>query len=62
MNNTYTVKRLRMLTYLINKGFTEYEIIPDPMAVNTGYKWFVFKRTPELEEAVTEYFTTLLNK
>lgn len=60
MNKVYTVKKLRMLTYLINKGFTEYEIIPDPL--NTKFNWFVFNRTPELDKAVNEYFATILNK
>jgi hypothetical protein len=56
-SNIYTVKRLRLLTYLVNKGFTEYTVIPDPTALKGDFKWFVFERTPELEEALTEYFS-----
>lgn len=58
MNNSelyYYVKRMRLLTWLVNHNFTEYEAIPDPTS-NKGYKWWVFKKTPELEEAITEYF------
>jgi hypothetical protein len=52
---TRTIKRLRILQYLVSKGFTKYEIIPDPTS-NKGYNWFVFKNTPELQEALNDYF------
>lgn len=57
MNNEelYYVKRLRLLNYLIQKNFRDYEVIPDPTS-NKGYNWFVFKRTPELNKALEEYF------
>ena len=57
MNTTdlYYCKRLRTLNYLISKGFTNYEVIPDPTS-HKGYNWFVFKRTPEFDKAVEEYF------
>lgn len=58
MNNSelyYYVKRMRMLTWLVNHNFTEYEVIPDPTS-SKGYNWWVFKKTPELEEAIAEYF------
>ena len=51
----YYCKRLRTLNHLISKGFTEYEVIPDPTS-KKGYNWFLFKRTPELDRAVEEYF------
>lgn len=54
-NATYTVKRLRLLQYLVNKGFKEYTIIPDPTSTK-NYNWFVFENTEELAEAVAEYF------
>ncbi len=54
------VKRLRLLQYLVNKGFTEYEIIPDPTS-HKGYNWFVFQNTPELQAIVDEYFVNLKN-
>lgn len=53
------VKRLRLLQYLIDRGFTEYKIIPDPTTTKTGYNWFVFKKTPELKEVVDDYFASL---
>jgi hypothetical protein len=52
---TFCVKRMKMLSYLVDKGFTEYEIIPDPTSTK-GYKWFIFKNSEALEEAITEYF------
>ena len=54
-DNVYFVKRLRLLNYLLTRGFTDYEVIPDPTS-HKGYNWFMFKRTPEFDEAVTEYF------
>lgn len=53
--NYYFVKRLRLLNALISKGFTDYEVIPDPTS-KKGYNWFMFKKTPELEVAIAEYF------
>ena len=57
MNNEtiYFVKRLRLLNWLISKGFTDYEVIPDPTS-HKGYNWFMYKRTPEFDAAITEYF------
>lgn len=52
------VKRIRLLQHLIEKGFTEYEIIPDPTS-HKGYNWFVFKNSPELKEVVDTYFANL---
>lgn len=51
----YTVKRLRMLEYLMNKGFKPEKTIPD--ANNPKYKWWLIPNSPELEKAVEEYFT-----
>lgn len=60
MNNEklYFVKRLRLLNYLITKGFKDYEVIPDPTS-HKGYNWFVFERTPEFDAAVAKYFAQL---
>ena len=57
-NTTYIVKRLRLLQYLIDRGFKEYKIIPDPTTTK-NYNWFVFENTEELEKAVAEYFEKL---
>ena len=48
--------RLRMYTYLTEKGFTPKEVLPD--ANNPSYQSFVFDRTPELAAAVVRYYTT----
>lgn len=53
--NLYFVKRLRLLNFLITKGFRDYEVIPDPTS-HKNYNWFVFKRTPEFDAAINEYF------
>lgn len=55
MNNTYIVKRLRLLQYLIEKGFTEYKIVPDPTSTK-GYNWFIFNTSPEFLDVLSEYF------
>lgn len=55
-NEIYFCKRLRTLNWLISKGFTDYEVIPDPTS-HKGYNWFIFKRTPEFDAAVEEYFS-----
>lgn len=53
-NTYYTVKRLRLLEYLLDLGFKVEKTIPDPS--NPRYKWWLFVNSVELEEAVTEYF------
>jgi hypothetical protein len=53
-NPYYTVKRLRMLEYLMDKGFEPVKTIPDP--INPHYKWWLFTNSPELEKVVTDYF------
>ena len=55
-NATYTVKRLRLLTWLVNRGYKDYTIIPDPTSTK-NYNWFVFENTEALEEALAEYFS-----
>ena len=57
---TYVVKRLRLLQFLVERGFKEYTIIPDPTS-NKGFSWFLFSRTPELEAALDEYYSHLRN-
>lgn len=60
MNNDsiYYVKRLRLLNHLIALGFRDYEVIPDPTS-HKGYNWFVFRRTPEFDKAINDYFAQL---
>ena len=50
----YICKRLKFLQYLMEKGFMPEHDMPDPNRIQ--YKWWVFKNTPELEDAIDEYF------
>lgn len=57
----FYVKRLRLLNWLMTeKGFTDYEVIPDPTS-HKKYNWFMFKRTPEFDKAIEEYFAQFNN-
>lgn len=56
----YTCKRLRMLEFLLNKGFQPTKTSPDPF--NWKYVHWIFENSPELEIAVEEYFDQLNNK
>lgn len=51
---TYCCRRLRLLEYLLNKGFEPYKTIPDSQ--NWKYKNWLFNNSPELESTITEYF------
>lgn len=50
----YTCKRLRLLEFLKNKGFIPAMTLPD--VNNPRYNVWRFKNTPELEDAIDEYF------
>lgn len=54
---TYIVKRFRLLQYLVERGFKDYKIVPDPTSTKK-YNWFVFELTEDLEAAVKEYFAS----
>ncbi len=51
----YTCQRLRLLEYLIKRGFEPIKDIPDPM--NWRYRHWIFKNDEKLEDALTEYFS-----
>lgn len=51
----YTVKRLRLLEYLMNRGFEPVKVIPDPN--NPKYKWWLFENSAELEKVIDAYFS-----
>lgn len=53
----YLCKRMRMLEYLRNKGFIPEATLPDMQ--NPKYYVWRFKNTPELEDAINEYFEIL---
>lgn len=50
----YTCRRLRLLEYLKSKGFMPEITVPD--ANNPRYNVWKFRNTPELEDAIEEYF------
>ena len=50
----YYCKRLRLLDYLIGKGFRADGTMPD--AKNPKYKVWRFEKSPELEAALEKYF------
>lgn len=53
----YTCKRYRLLSYLMQRGFTPSKTLPDPD--NPRYKVWRFRNSAKLEAAVEEYFTKL---
>lgn len=53
---TYCCRRLRLLEYLLNKGFEPYATIPEP--TNYKYKNWLFYNSPALERVITEYFNS----
>lgn len=55
MNNSYYIcKRLKLLSFLMKKGFEVIDTIPDVR--NPRFNCWRFKRTPELLAAVDEYY------
>lgn len=50
----YICKRLRLLEFLRKKGFVPFITLPD--INNPKYNVWKFKNTPELEDAINEYF------
>jgi hypothetical protein len=50
----YTCQRLRLLEFLLKRGFEPIKDIPDPM--NWKFRHWIFKNSAELEDALTEYF------
>lgn len=50
----YAVKRMRLLDYLLQRGFEPFAEQPD--ATNWKYKNWLFKNTPELQTALKAYF------
>ena len=50
----FTCKRLRLLSFLKERGFMPYEVVPD--VNNPKFNVWLFKNTPDLEDALDEYF------
>lgn len=59
-DKVYIVKRIRLLNFLISKGFKDYEIIPDPTSTKK-YNWFIFENSEEIRAAANEYFKQRTN-
>jgi hypothetical protein len=56
----YACKRMRLLEYLKEHGFTPIKAISDP--TNDRYNWWLFENTPELEACVSAYFEKIQNR
>lgn len=54
MKTTYTVKRMKMLSWLCDRGFYSYAAVPD--RDNPKYKVWKYHNTPALENMVRLYF------
>ncbi len=50
----YTCQRLRLLEYLLKRGFEPVRDVPDPN--NWRFRHWIFKNSIELEDALNEYF------
>lgn len=50
----YVCKRLRLLEYLMRRGFAPITDVPDP--TNWKYRHWIFENSPALETALEEYF------
>lgn len=57
---TYTVKRLRLLEYLLDRGFEVEATIPEPK--NPKYCNWIIKNSDALEVALDEYFAEKCKK
>lgn len=50
----FLCNRLRLCTYLMDRGFYPAQVLPD--ANNPRFSVFLFDETPELTSAVNKYF------
>lgn len=53
----YVCRRLRLFTYLTEKGFFPYQMRADKH--NSKFNVWLFIDTPELREVIEEYYSTL---
>lgn len=54
----YAVKRLRLLQYMLERGFEPIAERPD--AKNCHYKNWLFVKTPDFCKALDEYFNEVI--
>ena len=52
--NMYVCKKMRLCSYLLREGFHYIKIVQDKN--NSKYNCWLFKRTPELMNAIEEYY------
>lgn len=57
MTQKYICKRLKLLDFLMKRGFEPIDTIPD--AMNPKFRWWTFHKTPELMNAVEEYYSMM---
>lgn len=53
-SDLYAVKRLRLLEFMLARGFEPIAERPD--ATKIHYKNWLFEKTPEFKKALDEYF------
>lgn len=51
----FCCRRLRLCSYLKERGFLPQSVHPDPD--NPKYNLYYYRRTPEFEKALHKYFT-----
>lgn len=55
MSQTFVCERLRLCHYLTKRGFRPYDTVPDKK--KPGYLNWLFEATPELTEAINDWFS-----
>lgn len=56
----FTCRRLRMLNYLRDRGFIPFKSVPE--INNPKYYNWLFYNSPELEQAINEWFEMQRNR
>ena len=59
-NQYYICKRMRMMSYLVEKGFVYEKTIPD--MTNPKFKCWLFRSSTELQKAIDDYFAQIRTK
>ena len=53
----YVCRRMKLCGFLLKKGFQYTKIVPD--RYNPEYNCWLFKNTPELKNAIEEYYASV---
>lgn len=51
----YVCRRMKLCGYLLKKGFNYEKVVPDKY--NTRFNCWLFKDSPELRNAIEEYYS-----